>query len=85
MANMFRDDILALIDVERVAQDAMWPRDLQENPQRAQYQFYAPHILLLEEKLARLRSLWYSSDKEKLQYEFIKIAAIAIRALEEVK
>jgi len=82
---MNRPEIYELIESERAAQDQLWPRDVTVNPNRAQYQFYAPHILVLEEKLARLRAIWYSSDKEQLQKEFVKMATIAVRALEEVK
>lgn len=82
---MRRSEIVDLIETKRATQDAKWPRDLTTNPQRAQYKFYAPHILLLEEKIARLRALWYNADKEALQGEFVKIATIAIRALEEVR
>lgn len=82
---MNRKDIFTKIEEERQRQDAQWPRDAGTNPQRAQYQFNAPHILLLEEKTARLRSIWYSADREAIAHEFVKIAALAVRALEEVK
>jgi hypothetical protein len=81
---MNRPEIYLAIDDERRRQDGQWPRDVSVNPNRAQYQFYAPHILVLEEKLARLRATWYGSDKELLRAELVKIAAIAVRALEEV-
>ena len=70
---MNRVDIFALIDA------------CAANPQRAQYQFYAPHILVLEETLARLRGICYGANREKLRDELVKIAAIAVRALEEVE
>lgn len=82
---MNRQDIYNLIENERASQDEKWPRNVEVNPQRAQYQFYSAHILLLEEKLARLRSMWYDAEKEKLSGELVKIATIAVRALEEVK
>jgi len=81
---MTRPDIYAAIDRERERQDATWPHDVAGNPQRAQYQFYAPHLLLLEKKTARLRALWYDADRERLRGELLKIAAIAVRAMEEV-
>ena len=80
-----RDEIYALINTHRNEQDARWPRNVEENPNRAQYQFYAPHLLVLEEKVAKLRSNWYKSDKEQLMSDFLAVAAIAVRALEEVK
>lgn len=54
-------------------------------PLQPQYQFNAPHILLLEEKVAKMRTLWYASSKGALVAEWVKVAAIAIRALEEVR
>ena len=82
---MDRKAIIAAIENERASQDQKWPRDVAVNPNRAQYRFYAPHIVVLEEKLVRLRKIWYESDRELLNAEFIKIAALAIRALEEVE
>jgi hypothetical protein len=82
---MTRADIYAAIDSERDTQNTKWPRDVQANPNRAQYRFYAPHIVVLEEKLLRLRKIWYESDRELLRAEFVKIAALAVRALEEVE
>lgn len=82
---MNRQEIFELIEAERAAQDKLWPRDVAVNPNRAQYKFYAPHLYLLEEKLARIRSIWYGSEKEKLRAELIKVATIAVRALEEVE
>ena len=82
---MDRKAIIAAIENERASQDQKWPRDAAVNPNRAQYRFYAPHIVVLEEKLARLRKIWYESDRELLNAEFIKMAALAIRALEEVE
>lgn len=80
---MKREDIYKLIESERENQNKLWPRG-EENPNQKQYKFYAPHILVLEEKLARLRAMWYGSEKEALQAEFVKMATIAVRALEEV-
>ena len=82
---MERSEIFNLIDQHRVEQDKLWPRDIGANPQRAQYVFYAPHILVLEEKLKKLRENWYKSDKEQLQKDFVSMATIAVRALEEVR
>jgi hypothetical protein len=81
---MQRNEIFDLINEHRDAQDRLWPRDLKANPQRAQYQFYAPHLLVLEEKVKKLRENWYKSDKEQLHKDFVSVATIAVRALEEV-
>ena len=77
--------LIAFINDERDKQDATWSRDVSVNPQRAQYKFYAPHLLVLEEKVAKLRQNWYKSDREALHDDFVKVAAIAVRALEEVE
>lgn len=82
---MNREEIYELIEAERASQDKLWPRDVAVNPNRAQYKFFAPHFYLLEEKLARIRSTWYNSEKEKLRGELVKVATIAVRALEEVE
>lgn len=79
---MIREDIYTLIDHERDSQDQQW-RTGRAN--EAQYAFAAPHILLLEEKVAGLRPIWYRSKKEDLRAELTKIAALAVRALEEIK
>jgi len=78
-----RADIYQLIEAERAAQDIQWPRGPNE-PHREQYHFNAPHLLLLGEKISRMRSMWYEAKKEELRAEFMKIAAIAVRAIEEV-
>lgn len=75
---MNRTEIYQAIDAERHTQDSTWPN-------REQYVYNAPHVLVLEEKVSRLRSLWYGARKEELKAEYIKIAAIAVRALEEVR
>ena len=82
---MKREDVYKLIEEHRAEQDKLWPRDLTENPNRAQYKYFAPHIMILEEKIGRLRALWYGSSKEDLHKEMVKIATIAVRALEEVE
>lgn len=74
--------IYTLIAKERKRQDENWRAS---NPLNGQYAFWGPHFLVLEEKVSRIRSMWYESRSEELQAEFVKIAAIAIRALEEVK
>lgn len=78
-----RQRIYTEIEHERMVQDEKWPRRV-DTPHREQYHYNAPHILLLEEKLARIRSMWYDAKKEELRAEFVKIATIAVRALEEV-
>ena len=79
---MKRADVYKLIDEERKSQDAVW-RVGRANEE--QYRFAAPHILLLEENADKLRKLWYISKKEEFKDRLVKIAAIAVRALEEVE
>jgi hypothetical protein len=75
---MVRSDIYTAVDAERKSQDEKWPN-------REQYKYAAPHILVLETKISRLRAIWYESKKEDIKAELVKIAAIAVRALEEVQ
>lgn len=78
---MKREQAYTLIDMERDTQDALW-RVGRNN--EGQYKFAAPHILLLEESVDKLRKLWYTSEKEQLTKRFTIIAALAVRALEEI-
>lgn len=80
---MTRQEAFALIEQERANQEKLWPRD-DANQLSLQYNWWAPHLLVLLEKADRIRSLWYESKSEELQAEFVKIAAIGVRALEEV-
>ena len=79
---MERQFVMDLVETERISQDKLWRTG---RPNERQYAFSAPHILLLEQKISKLRSLWYESKSEDLKTEFVKIAALAIRALEEVQ
>lgn len=79
---MYTDQAIALILAERTEQDKLWRTG---RPSEAQYKFAAPHLLLLEEKLAQARAAWYRSSKEVLETELIKVAALALRALEEIE
>lgn len=79
---MTRDKIYRLIDEERLRQNAAWRRT--DNPRLNQYAFVASHLLVLEEKLSRIRGIWYESRSELLRDEIVKMAAIAVRCLEEV-
>jgi len=78
---MKREEALKLIDREREAQDREWPRDAYR---RQLYSTIPPHILLLEEQVAKLRSDWYRSEREDCLDRIVKTAAIALRALEEI-
>lgn len=67
---------------ERRAQGRWWRtgRAVEE-----QYKFAAPHILVLEGQLEKLRANWYgATDESSLRERFVKVAAIALRALEEI-
>ncbi len=75
-----RQHIYTRIDEERARQDTShW------NDNRLQYRYIAPHIILLEEQVATLRSEWYRTTEEHdLKARLVKVAAIAVRALEEI-
>lgn len=79
---MNRKEVYNAIDAERESQDKVWRTG---RPSEYQYQFAAPHILLLEEGVSKLRPLWYGSKSEDIRDRLIKLAAVAIRALEEIK
>lgn len=79
---MERPNIYAAIDLERIDQDKVWRKG---RPNEAQYKFAAPHILLLEHKIAKLRNEWYMSEHEDHTKTLIQIAALAVRALEEIQ
>jgi hypothetical protein len=79
---MTRTEVFAAISAERESQDEKW-RD--GRPVENQYVFSAPHILLLEEQVAKLRANWYGvKDESSLRERLIKVATIAVRALEEI-
>lgn len=79
---MTRQEAYEAVDKERISQDKVWRTGRWTEEQ---YTFAAPHILLLEEGVAKLRSIWYGSMKEdNIQDRLVKIAAVAIRALEEI-
>lgn len=76
---MNRIDVFKLIGNERASQDGFGPR----TERRVQmYNFTAPHLLLLGEKIEAMRTAWYRG--ESVSSDFVKVAAIAIRALEEI-
>ena len=78
---MTRTEAYQLVDSERSAQDAIWRTG---RPSEAQYRFAAPHILLIEEQVAKLRSIWYASKSEDLVERLVKIISTSVRALEEI-
>ena len=82
---MTRLEAYASIDAERTQQDAKWRKGEKERPVESQYRFSAPHVLLLEEQVAKLRSNWYgAADEVSLRQRLVAVAAIAVRALEEI-
>ncbi len=79
---MNRAEVFAVIDKERVYQDTLWPRD---EDAAKMYTYLAPHLLLLEEYVAKARTAWVTNGPEAPALKQIaKLAAIAVRALEEV-
>lgn len=81
---MKREDVFEVIDKEREYQDTTWPRDARR---RRMYAFAAPHILLLEGYVQKLRDGWVSSgmDETARLRVIAKIATMAVRALEEIE
>lgn len=76
---MKRSDVFAEVEKERTSQDSAWPRT---ERRKQMYSFTAPHLLLLEEKVSAMRTSWYKGESKPA--DFVKIAALAVRALEEV-
>lgn len=74
---MKRGDVYKLIDEERARQDSTWS-------DRSQYRRSAPHILVLRGQMKKLEDEWYNAKRDALLERFLKIAAIAVRALEEI-
>lgn len=74
---MDRQDVFKKIAEERSRQDAVWA-------DRSQYSRSAPHILILQGQMKKLEDEWYTSKRDALLERFTKIAAIAVRALEEI-
>lgn len=77
---MDQQQAVKAILAERNDQDKLWPRD---ERRKVMYSFLPPHICLLEERLAMMRANWYSGQKDT--QGLVEIAAIAIRALEEIQ
>jgi hypothetical protein len=81
---MKREDIFEVINRERDYQDSLWPRD--DHEAIGQYQWSAPHLVLLEDYIAGARNKWrHSREESDVIREIAKIATIAVRALEEIK
>jgi len=78
---MKRDEVYSLIDNERLSQDSTWR---QGRPNEGQYQYSAPHVLLIIKLAEKLGTEWYNATTEDLESRFVKIAAVAVRALEEI-
>lgn len=80
---MTRLEVFEAINAERIAQDKEWRTG---RPNEEQYKFAAPHVLLLERNARKLSDIWYDSkDEDSVMDRFVKIAAIAVRALEEIE
>lgn len=79
---MNRQEIFDAINRERESQDKLWRTG---RPNEAQYAFAAPHILLLEENASKLRRIWYGAkDEGSIKDRLVIVAALAVRALEEI-
>ena len=75
---MIRAEVFTKIDEQRDFQDTVWSN-------REQYRRSAPHILVLQGQMRKLEQEWYDSKRDALLERFVKIAAIAVRALEEIE
>ena len=75
---MTRADVFTKINDQRDSQDVIWSN-------REQYRRSAPHILVLQGQMRKLEQEWYDSKRDALLERFVKIAAIAVRALEEIE
>ena len=64
---------LLLVNKERDSQDTKWPRDVRR---KVMYSFAAPHILILEGQLEKLRQDSYAASSEQLQQRFVNMAVI---------
>jgi hypothetical protein len=78
---MTRQEIFTEIERIRSGQDALWPRD---ERRKKMYATIPPHVLLLETNVEKLRNEWYLSKSEDCIKRFTTIAALAVRALEEI-
>ena len=81
--SMTRAQIYTIIEKEREHQDLTWPRDRRR---KEYYSNSGPHVLLLIDYIEQARATWRKSKSSVPTTQVIgKIAAIAIRALEEVR
>ena len=75
--------VLELMAHERRYQDKTWPRDARR---QVMYGFLAPHLVLLRVYLKKAEAAWTSSSGNLTGLQQVgKIAAIALRALEETE
>lgn len=79
---MTREEIFNKINTTRDEQDRLWPRD---ERRKAMYSFHAPHIILLDKNVEKLKDMWYNSKTEDCTSRILTIATLAVRALEEIK
>lgn len=81
---------LLWIEKQREIQNEKWGEPGSDPTRREHgYHMSTPHLVVLEEKTARIRSIWYDmprseEKRRRLFEEFAKIGAIALRALEEM-
>ena len=74
--------IVVAINDERARQDAKHPRT---KDNAGQYRFSAPHALLVEKYIGYAREDWTKGSRDGVMIDLIKIAAILVRALEEIE
>jgi hypothetical protein len=78
---MDRATIYNRIEETRKEQDIIWPRD---ERRKVMYSFIPPHLTMLEVQVQKLRDEWYASKSEDCIKRLEHIAAVAVRALEEI-
>ncbi len=75
--------VLELMAHERQYQDKTWPRDAET---RVMYGYLSPHLVLLDTYIQKAKAEWTANAGElKSLRQVAKIAAIALRALEETE
>jgi hypothetical protein len=79
---MNQKEAMEQVRMERQFQDKLYPRD---ERRRQMYSFIPPHIVLLERQIQTLGTNWYAGNTDECIKNLVEIAAIAVRALEEVK
>lgn len=68
---MTRQEIYELIEFERLEQDATWK-------DRAQYKHSAPHVLVLDGQLAKMKTDWYGATNIEAAHQRTRSLSAAL-------